>query len=71
MANELPTEASGRPDPDVPEDIPPAVAKSNGPKDDQIRERAYLIWVNEGQPHGHELNHWLRAKWELEHEPSQ
>jgi hypothetical protein len=28
-----------------------------------------LIWVDEGHPHGRELDHWLRAKWELEHEP--
>ena len=68
MANEPPTEASGRPDPDVPGDIPAAVAGGNGPKDDQIRERAYLIWVNEGRPHGRELDHWLRAKRELEQE---
>ena len=37
--------------------------------DDHIRERAYLIWVDEGRPEGRELDHWLRAKWELEREP--
>jgi len=37
--------------------------------DDHIRERAYLIWVDEGRPSGRELDHWLRAKWELEREP--
>ena len=37
--------------------------------DDQIRERAYLIWVDEGRPSGRELDHWLRAKWELGREP--
>ena len=30
--------------------------------DDQIRERAYLIWVDEGRPSGRELDRWLRAK---------
>jgi Protein of unknown function (DUF2934) len=39
-------------------------------KDDQVRERAYLIWVDEGMPHGRELDHWLRAKWELRREPN-
>jgi hypothetical protein len=68
MPNEPPSEASGRSDPDAPGDIPAGVAGSNGTKDDQIRERAYLIWVNEGQPHGRELDHWLRAEWELEQE---
>ena len=24
------------------------------------------IWVEEGKPGGRALNHWLRAKWELE-----
>ena len=38
-------------------------------KDDRVRERAYLIWVDEGSPQGRELDHWLRAKWEIESEP--
>ena len=67
MADEPPTEPSGRPDPD----ILAAVAGNNRPKDDKIRERAYLIWGNEGHPHRRELDHWLRAKWELEREPDQ
>ncbi|MGA8446092.1 MAG: DUF2934 domain-containing protein [Roseiarcus sp.] len=33
--------------------------------DDHIRERACLIWVDEGRPSGRELDHWLRAEWEL------
>jgi len=33
--------------------------------DDQIRERAYVIWIEEGQPHGRDLEHWLRARDEL------
>src|ERR1700729_3453920 len=53
----------------VPADIPAAVAGSDGHKDDHTRERAYLVWVDEGRPQGRELDHWLRAKWELEHEP--
>ncbi|MGO9418684.1 DUF2934 domain-containing protein [Roseiarcus sp.] len=32
-----------------------------------IRDRAYEIWEQEGRPEGRALNHWLRAKWEIEH----
>jgi hypothetical protein len=38
-------------------------------EDDRVREGAYLIWVDEGRPHGRELDHWLQAKWEIEGEP--
>jgi hypothetical protein len=68
MANEAPTEASGRADPHVPGDIPASVEGSEGHAEGRIRERAYLIWVDEGRPHGRELDHWLRAKWEVEQE---
>lgn len=30
-----------------------------------IRLRAYEIWVREGQPEGHELEHWLQARREI------
>ncbi len=33
------------------------------------RERAYEIWEEEGRPHVRDQEHWLRAKWELEHAP--
>ena len=29
--------------------------------EDQIRETAYLIWLDEGQPHGQDEAHWLKA----------
>jgi hypothetical protein len=64
MATEPPTESTGRPGAGVPADIP-AASGSDGHTDDQTRERAYLIWVDEGRPQGRELDHWLRAKWEL------
>lgn len=64
MASEPPSGA----DVHVPGDTGGATG-NNGAKDDQIRERAYLIWVDEGRPHGRELDHWLRAKWELEPNP--
>jgi hypothetical protein len=31
----------------------------------RIRERAYHIWIEEGQPHGRDLAHWRRAHQEL------
>lgn len=34
----------------------------------RIRDRAYRIWVDEGQPEGKYLDHWLRAKREIEEE---
>jgi hypothetical protein len=32
---------------------------------DQIRDRAYLIWLRSGRPEGCELDHWLQAEQEL------
>ena len=34
----------------------------------RVRDRAYRIWVDEGQPEGKYLDHWLRAKREIEEE---
>ena len=69
MANEPPRESRGHPGAGAPVDIP-TTAGSDGHKDDRIRERAYLIWIDEGRPNGREVDHWLRAKWELEREPN-
>lgn len=27
-----------------------------------VKEAAYYIWEKEGQTHGHDLDHWLRAE---------
>jgi hypothetical protein len=35
----------------------------------RIRRRAHEIWLEEGGPEGRALDHWLRAKWELEQAP--
>jgi hypothetical protein len=64
MANEPLVEAGS----DVQGDAP--IEKDPGTKHDHIRERAYHIWVDEGQPHGRELDHWLRARWEVEGAPN-
>jgi hypothetical protein len=63
MTIEPPSEA----DAGVPADSP--VVKDGGSADDKIRERAYLIWVDEGRPEGRDVDHWLRAKWALDREP--
>ncbi len=34
-----------------------------------IRKRAHEIWIEEGKPEGQALDHWLRARWELEDAP--
>jgi len=33
--------------------------------EERIRERAFQIWIEEGQPKGRELNHWEKAKAEI------
>ncbi len=38
------------------------------PVDSDIRVRAYRIWEAEGRPGGRALDHWLRARSELENE---
>ncbi|MGE3874386.1 MAG: DUF2934 domain-containing protein [Parvibaculaceae bacterium] len=30
--------------------------------EDRIRERAYLLWLEEGQPEGKDAEHWKRAR---------
>lgn len=37
----------------------------------RIRERAYEIWEREGRPHGKHLEHWRRAKQEVEAQAEQ
>ena len=34
-------------------------------KEARIRERAYEIWVREGQPHGRDAEHWQLAEAEI------
>ncbi len=39
-----------------------------GPHEDAISLRSYFIWEREGRPRDKSLEHWLRAKAELEAE---
>lgn len=36
--------------------------------DERIRERAYQIWLSEGQPIGRDSDHWERARQQIERE---
>ena len=38
------------------------------PTEAEVRERAHAIWLAEGTPEGREVDHWMRARRELEHE---
>ena len=38
------------------------------PTEEEVRERAHAIWLAEGMPEGREVDHWLRARRELERE---
>ena len=42
-----------------------ALGDGQSAKEQFIRERAYLIWDEEGRPEGRHLDHWLRAKAEI------
>ena len=39
--------------------------------DERIRERAYQIWLSEGQPIGRDSDHWERARKQIEREMKQ
>ncbi|HXZ14576.1 MAG TPA: DUF2934 domain-containing protein [Roseiarcus sp.] len=38
------------------------------PTEEEVRERAHEIWLAEGKPEGREVDHWMRARRELERE---
>jgi hypothetical protein len=46
----------------------PLETRSEMISEEEIRLRSYLIWQREGCPEGHSLDHWLRAKAELNEE---
>jgi hypothetical protein len=35
------------------------------PTHNEIAARAYQIWLEQGRPDGHDLDHWLQAEYEL------
>jgi len=40
---------------------------SPAPTEAEIQHAAYLLWLEDGQPEGHDLEHWLAAKEMLCH----
>jgi hypothetical protein len=46
------------------------IVMQNDDHEQKIRERAYQIWIDEGQPHGRDQEHWSKAEAEIEHQPS-
>lgn len=45
--------------------FPPAGGSGDENSDDDVRQRAYRIWEEEGFPDGGQERHWLQAKREL------
>jgi hypothetical protein len=41
----------------------------NGPSEEQIRARAFEIYLERGCQPGHEIDDWLQAQFELTHLP--
>lgn len=44
---------------------PDDLREDGGSWDQRVRERAYAIWLTEGQPEGREADHWNEAEREL------
>jgi hypothetical protein len=40
--------------------------KPNPFEEQRVRDRAYAIWIAEGRPDGRDIEHWLRARGEIE-----
>ena len=38
-------------------------------REQRIRERAFQIWIDDGQPEGKDKEHWARATEEVEPDP--
>ena len=41
----------------------------HGPSEEQIRARAFELYLERGRKPGHELDDWLQAEFELTHLP--
>ena len=41
----------------------------NDPSEEQIRARAFEIYLERGRQPGHDLDDWLQAEFELTHRP--
>lgn len=45
--------------------VPPAAFHSNGDLEEQIRQRAYELYEQEGRQDGRDQEYWLRAEAEI------
>lgn len=43
------------------------IAPHPEPSEEEIRHTAYLLWLENGRPAGHDLEHWLAARELLRH----
>ena len=57
-----PTSASNKPPVAV---APPVAPHVEGDLEDQIRQRAYELYLEEGQQEGRDQEYWLRAEAEI------
>ena len=48
--------------------LPPSEETRRLPTEEEVRKRAHEIWLAEGMPEGREVDHWMRARRELERE---
>jgi Protein of unknown function (DUF2934) len=48
--------------------VKPAGVETMVARDESIRERAYAFWIDEGQIHGRDKEHWLAAELEIANE---
>src|SRR3954454_1882665 len=46
----------------------PEGSENNDNRLERIRERAYAIWLDEGQPHGRDREHWQEAERQIDGE---
>ena len=46
--------------------LPAGPFKSKPCDEQRVRERAYSIWLAEGRPDGRDVEHWLKARREVE-----
>ncbi len=48
-----------------PQPVAPAAFKANGDVEDQIRQRAYELYEQEGRQEGRDQEYWFRAEAEV------
>jgi hypothetical protein len=49
-------------------DVEAEDAITRAPTEEEVAKRAHEIWLADGMPVGREVDHWMRARRELERE---